>query len=149
MKTVELTVMRDTEIRPTEPLEGSTLGKVYADAVYLGETMEDQDLRLEEGNPKQPGISAIPTGRYRLTLYHSPKHGVVPLFHDVPGFTYIEMHAANKPEELRGCIAVGRIRTARGVATCAPVLARIVNIMQAAEDEGVEVYCTVKRAGEP
>lgn len=54
---------------------------------------------------KHPGIRA---GRYRATVYYSPRLGrTVLLLHDVPGRTMIELHNANFPWELEGCIAVG------------------------------------------
>ncbi len=52
----------------------------------------------------------IPEGRYKISLYPSPKNKrEVPLL-DVPGRQYIEIHIANKPEELEGCIAIGKER---------------------------------------
>jgi len=87
----------------------------------------------------------MPTGRYELTLYNSPKHGTVPLFNDVPGFSYCEMHKANHAEELLGCVAVGDERTSDGVRDCTPALARIVAEMRAAKIDGRKVFCTISR----
>ena len=91
---------------------------------------------------------AMPLGRFKIVLYNSPKHGVVPLFLDVPQFEYTEFHGANHANQLLGCVAVGKVRTSDGVANCQPVLQRIVAMMQSAEDEGPECYCTIKREGE-
>ena len=53
----------------------------------------------------------IPEGSYRLSLYPSEKNFCdVPLLNHVPGREYIEIHIANRPDELEGCIAVGKIR---------------------------------------
>lgn len=52
---------------------------------------------------------AIPMGRYEMVLYKSPKRGYdVPLLKDVPGRDFIEIHIANKPEDLEGCIGLGK-----------------------------------------
>src|SRR6476660_4878109 len=51
----------------------------------------------------------IPAGTYGITLYDSPHNKrVVPLLLDVPGRSEIEIHIANYPHELEGCIAVGQ-----------------------------------------
>lgn len=52
----------------------------------------------------------IPVGNYIITLYVSPEHGLVPLLHDVPGRSSIEMHEGNFEMNSKGCILVGRNR---------------------------------------
>ena len=148
MTPVEFLIVRDFNHPSITEVEGFCLGKIYSENLYIGETLEDEDRRLEEGHSKVYGRSAMPTGRYELTLYHSPKHGVVPLFMNVPNFEYTEIHGANTANQLLGCVAVGKIRTSDGVANCAPVVQRIVAIMQTAEDEGSKCFCTIKREGE-
>ena len=138
-------VLRDVCSVGCKASEGFSLGRIYADSSYIGFTLEDEDRRLEEGNEKVYGRTAIPLGRYKMSLYQSPKHGLVPLLHDVPGFTYIEIHKANEADELLGCIAVGRDRTEVGVRNCAPILNRIVAMMEQAADEGRDVFCVVDR----
>lgn len=147
MTPIELNIIRDTLAVGVSGAEGFTLGRIYNGKIYIGHTLEDEDRRLEEGGIKVKGKTAMPLGRFRLELYHSPKHGLVPLFKDVPQFSYTEIHKANKAEELLGCVAVGKVRTETGVANCAPILARIVDIMQHAEDEGRPVFCTISRQG--
>jgi hypothetical protein len=55
----------------------------------------------------QHGISCIPKGTYTVQDYQSPVHGTVWQIMDVPDRSNIEIHSANKPSELLGCIAVG------------------------------------------
>lgn len=148
MKHLEIEVVREVFGPPLGIQEGFTLGKLFVDGLYYGFTVEDQDRYLEAGGAKVPGKTAMPTGRYLITLYNSPKHGLVPLFNDVPQFSYCEIHKANVAEELQGCIGVGKVRTARGVATCAVVLQRLVEAIQAAEDEGRACFCTIRRGGD-
>lgn len=145
MKPLELAIVREICAVGTPAKEGFSLGRIYVSDLYYGYTLEDEDRRLEEGGEKIYGKTAMPLGRFRLSLYQSPKHGLVPLFHDVPNFTYTEIHKANHAEELLGCVAVGRIRTDDGVMNCAAILDRIVDAMQHAEDEGRECYCTISR----
>lgn len=55
---------------------------------------------------------AIPTGTYKVTLYNSPDHdnALVPLLHDVPGRSFIEIHWGNWESNSKGCILVGKER---------------------------------------
>ena len=55
----------------------------------------------------KPFFSCIPFGVYTCKLIHSPKFGTVFEVIDVPGRTKILIHAANRAEELQGCIAPG------------------------------------------
>ena len=51
----------------------------------------------------------VPVGTYTCIRYLSPKRGyVVWMLQDVPGHDHIEIHIANKQEELDGCIAIGQ-----------------------------------------
>lgn len=98
----------------------STEGELYLDGAFECWILEDRSRRLFSDMPfadlvstKVPGETAIPTGRYRIELYNSPKHGPDTLqLVGVPGFTNIQIHIANKAEELLGCMAPGNDRTA-------------------------------------
>lgn len=51
----------------------------------------------------------IPVGEYELELYNSPKHGVDTLqLRGVKGRSNIQIHIANAPHELLGCLAPGK-----------------------------------------
>lgn len=69
-----------------------------------------------ERHPSDPEHPAIKAGTYPVTVYYSPrlKRNVL-LLHDVPGREWIEIHNANFVSEVKGCIAVGRIRTPSSV----------------------------------
>lgn len=78
---------------------GALRGVLFVDSEYECWTIENSTLK-------------IPEGEYKITLYPSPSlKREVPLLVDVPGRTYIEIHSANYPDELKGCIAVGVSRT--------------------------------------
>lgn len=55
----------------------------------------------------QHDISCIPTGVYDVEKYQSPKHGDVWQIMNVPNRSNIEIHPANLPSQLLGCIGVG------------------------------------------
>ena len=145
MTPVEFFIVRDTFETGADNREGFALGQMYLETELVCQTVEDEDRHMEDGNGKLYGKTAMPTGRYELELYNSPKHGWVPLFKNVPGFTFTEIHKANHAEELLGCVAVGTRRTDMGVENCAPALALIVAEMRQAKIEDRKVFCTIRR----
>lgn len=109
--------------------ENYTIGKLFIDNEYFCDTIEDsdrgltKDMSIEEiENKKIYGKTAIPTGKYEVTLdVKSPKFsnftkykwakiwdGYLPRLKDVPGFDGILIHVANKAEDILGCIGVGK-----------------------------------------
>lgn len=104
-----------------------TIGKLYIDGVYFCDTLEDKDrgirseMSLEEIKKlKIKGQTAIPSGKYRITLnVLSPKYskvqkykafnkGYMPRLIDVKGYDGILIHAGNTIEDTEGCILVGK-----------------------------------------
>lgn len=120
-------------------------GKFFVDGKYLCETLEDNDQYLEiDGTQKVPGQSAIPRGRYRVTLTLSRRFGkIMPLLHDVPGFDGVRFHGGNTEANTEGCPLLGAVRTKDGIAQCAAVNQRLIMILQAAEQRGEDVWIDV------
>lgn len=93
--------------------EESTLGLLFVDNRFFCYTLEDQF-----NEPKIPGETRIPPGRYQIKLrtdggMHT-RYGERFDFHvgmlwlqDVPGFTFIYMHVGNKDDDSEGCILTG------------------------------------------
>lgn len=74
------------------------------------------EMRREDGThvaytverPRTGAHCCIPEGTYTLSRYDSPKHGPNTWQFDVvPYRTNIQIHVANWPSELLGCIALG------------------------------------------
>ena len=74
-------------------------------------------------NKNRQGSSCIPEGEYELLLFDSPAHGHTVVFHNpqlniygtpamipagVKGRSLCEIHNANWPFQLKGCVAVGQ-----------------------------------------
>ena len=73
-----------------------TFGVLFTDSYFECFTLENT-------------AKIIPSGTYGITLYDSPHNKrIVPLLIGVPGREEIEIHIANYPHELEGCIAVGQ-----------------------------------------
>ena len=107
---------------------GYTIGKLYVDGEYFCDTLEDTDRGLSQDaayatnkRKKVQGETAIPTGRYQVTLgVKSPKYskrkaydwckGYLPRLLSVPCFDGILIHAGNTAFDTDGCILVGKNR---------------------------------------
>lgn len=94
------------EFRRTEStIYNATFSDVYLDGQALGLFgLENTELM-------------IPIGEYEADVYLSPKaHGFpVLLLKNVPDRSYIEMHPANWPHQLEGCIAPGKLKDVASV----------------------------------
>lgn len=81
-------------------------GTLNVDGVQVYFTLEPP-IRFE----KIAGDTAIPAGRYRVTITHSPKFKRdMPLLLDVPDFETVRIHWGNKAKDTDGCILVGNKR---------------------------------------
>jgi Steigviridae/Suoliviridae L,D-carboxypeptidase/transpeptidase len=94
------------------PQRHVTFGTLFVDGVMECLTLEDE-IRERPGVPvsvwKVPGQTAIPAGRYSISLTMSARFGcVLPLLRDVPGFSGIRIHTGNVIDDTDGCILVGR-----------------------------------------
>lgn len=120
------------------------LGKLFVDGKLLGQTLEDQDRHLEDGGEKIAKETAIPRGRYKVQLSFSNRFKrIMPEVLDVPQFKGVRIHGGNTEEDTEGCPLLGAIRTQTGVAQCGGVNQRLVNLIEAAEIRGEEVYLEV------
>lgn len=101
-----ITIIRDTF------LSQSTSGTFFTDdGAVRGYTLEPHAIDWVT-EKKLRGHTAIPTGRYRISMYNSPRQKeAVPLLQAVPHFSMVEIHVGNFPKDTQGCILVGNQRT--------------------------------------
>lgn len=121
-----------------------TIGNLFVNGKLFCQTVEDTDRdlnrngRFDNGEAKVYAQTAIPNGRYRVTMaVQSPKFsqrreydwwkpnglcGMLPRLLDVPHFEGILIHAGSSARSSAGCIIVGRNTVVGGVtdsmATC-------------------------------
>jgi hypothetical protein len=136
-------LVRDKAMPPRNGLDGYTLGEIrygVIDSQRVCYTLEDEDNHLEDGNGKPYRRSAIPTGRYRITI---PGNGNYILINHVPGFFHAEIRTGNALDE--GDVAVGDSRTLAGVGITVPALARLITELRRLTMAGVAVYLNVSR----
>jgi hypothetical protein len=91
-----------------------TFGVVMVDDRFFGFCLEDV-VREKSGHPvdtwKIPGVTAIPAGKYRLTLSLSNRFKrVMPEVQNVTGFAGIRIHAGNVAADTEGCLLFGKQR---------------------------------------
>ena len=139
-----------------------TIGHLYIDGAYFCDTCEDRDRGLRQDLPlsankarKRAGTTAIPTGRYRLTLgVKSPRfsqkkqyaacNGYLPRLLNVPAFDGVLIHIGNSAQDSEGCILVGRNKQVGRVLESTTTFWQLYDRLQTADRKGEQIYITVK-----
>ena len=87
--------------------------------------------------PKVPGATAIPAGRYEVIVNRSPRFGRdLPRLLDVPGFEGILIHRGNTAEDTSGCILVGENRERGKVINSTRYEVQLTGILERAQEKG-------------
>lgn len=151
---MELTLKR------TARRQSYTIGRLTADGAYLCDTLEDADRGLtQDMDPdriarlKVKGTTAIPAGRYRLTLdvvsprfkgrsWARPYGGRVPRLLGVPGFEGVLIHPGNTPADTDGCLLVGRNTAVGRVTESVATYHKVMALLEARRDE--DIWMTVE-----
>ena len=92
------------KLQRTFKAETYTIGKLFIDGVYFCDTLEDKvrDVKIK-------GITAIPTGKYKIQITMSNRFKkLMPLLINVPNFEGVRIHSGNTSEDTEGCILVGK-----------------------------------------
>ena len=95
--------------------EGYTIGEWTVDDKKMCNSMEDRDRGLQQymsdgeiARLKEYGETAIPTGKYKVTMTYSPKYKrMMPQVMNVKGFTGVRIHSGNTAQDSLGCILLG------------------------------------------
>lgn len=114
-----------------------TLGTLFVDDVMECLTLEDE-IRERPGVPvsvwKVPKQTAIPAGRYSMSLTMSRRFGrVLPLLKAVPGFSGIRIHTGNCVDDTEGCILVGRRASGTRIAESRIAFRRLMETLERAD----------------
>lgn len=143
---MELSLQRATTAKET------TFGELTVDGERFCFTLEDA-VREQPGVPvarwKIKGKTAIPAGRYLITLNNSPRFGPETItVNGVEGFDFIRMHGGNNKDSTEGCIIVGdQIDSAKAQISGAllrGVLTKLKEKIRYALRQGEEVWLTIK-----
>jgi len=125
-----------------------TLGKFSIDGRFECYSCEDV-VREVVGAPveswKIPAETAIPCGRYRVTITFSNRFKkLLPEVHGVAGFAGVRLHAGNTEADTEGCPLLGDVRFVTYIGASKIAAARVQGKIQAALDAGKEVWLTVQ-----
>ena len=138
------------------------IGDLSVNEVYFSNTLEDTDRGLTSDMTdeqieqiKQKGITAIPTGRYKVVMnVQSPKFskykqyefcdGYLPRLVDVPGFEGILIHIGNYPKDTDGCILVGKNTVKGAVIESTATFKKLYDILKNADEAGQDIYITIE-----
>ena len=139
--------------------EKYTIGRLYIDGEYFCDTLEDTDRGLAQADglavckrKKIPGVTAIPTGRYRVvTNVVSPRFskfkqyqfcgGKLPRIINVPAFEGVLIHIGNYPNQTEGCVLVGKNTVVGAVMESAVTFRRLMDRLKGVKGY---IYITIE-----
>jgi len=92
-----------------------TIGSLFINDVFFCYTLEDKDRGLKQSDSllfiqakKIFGLTAIPSGFYKLTVNQSPKFKrILPRIIEIKGFDGVLLHRGNSANDSLGCILLG------------------------------------------
>lgn len=122
--------------------EHRTHGDLYVDGQWQCYTLEDvvRDVKIK-------GETAIPAGKYRITLEHSRRFGPSTItVKDVPGFTGVRIHAGNTEGDTEGCPLVGQVRADASILKSRAALDELKPEIAAALQAGELVWLEIRDA---
>lgn len=136
-----------------------TIGRLYVDGELFCNTLEDTDRGLDDSqsleyikSKKIAGRTAIPTGRYKVTLnVVSPKYskrrqydfcgGRVPRLIGLKGYDGVLIHIGNTAADTEGCILVGENKVKGQVINSTATFKRLYKRLEQAKGE---IWITIK-----
>ena len=127
-------------------------GKRLGDGQHYCCTLEDTDRGLDSKmsvdkilSIKKPHITAIPTGRYEITVTYSPHfRRNLPLLNNVPCYLGVRIHPGNTAEDTDGCILVGENTTKGRVNISKYWFALVMRQIIPTLNKGEKVFITIK-----
>lgn len=139
-----------------------TIGNLYVNGDKFSDTLEDTDRGLNSTmnlddikKIKKAGITAIPTGRYKITLNvqspkfkHYPQYsfcdGYLPRLISVPGYEGVLIHIGNYASDTDGCILVGKNTVKGAVMDSTATFKKLLALMQEADNKKELIYITIE-----
>jgi hypothetical protein len=125
----------------------TTIGQLLIDSLFTCYTLEDkvrENFVQAEGQWKIFGKTAIPAGRYKVTMEDSGRFGPKTLtVNNVPGYTSVRMHPGNTNADTEGCILLGMSKDEDDIYDSRIAVDKVKSIVGPVLDEGSEVWITI------
>lgn len=142
---------------------GYTIGRLSIDGKYFSDTLEDVDRGLDSSmsldvlkRKKLAHITAIPTGRYQVTMdvisprlsrskfYKQYGGGRVPRLLNVPAFDGILIHCGNTAKDTDGCILVGKNKQVGMVLDSKATYSNLYPLLEVAYKRKEKIFITIQ-----
>ncbi len=95
----------ELKVKRTDYTDISTIGDFYVDEEWFSFALEDC---VRPDGVKIPGKTAIPAGRYQVTIDQSVRFGrAMPHILNVPNFEGVRIHQGNYAKDTEGCLLLG------------------------------------------
>jgi hypothetical protein len=129
---------------------GATISTVYVDGKLFCFACEDE-VREVPGVPvekwKIKGITAIPTGRYKVIINMSYRFKkIMPLLLNVPGFDGIRIHPGNTSLDTDGCILPGMKAGRSSVSDSRRAYEKLFTVISETIKQDGDVFIEIKNA---
>lgn len=140
------------------PKDNYTIGHLYVEGLYFCDTIEDKVRSLNSLADKIHGQTAIPMGRYRISLdvksnkfskysfYQEVCNGYLPRLTSVPFFDGILLHVADGyrgADLLEGCIGVGKNKIKGGLLYGKEMFTELYAKLKQAKERGEPIWITI------
>ena len=142
--TLEIQLNRQT-LQPERTFGELLIGKHFCWTLEDTDRGLYQDMTPEEIQQfKEYGKTAIPAGRYRITLVYSPKFKrLMPYVNNVTGFSGILLHGGTTEADTLGCPLIAYNKDEKAGKVWKSAEKDFTAIIADAEARGVECYITV------
>jgi len=122
----------------------STIGKLYADGIFVCVTLEDV---VRPDGIKIPSETAVPAGNYNVDITPSPRFGcLMPLLVNVQGFVGVRIHWGNSAKDTDGCILVGESKGTDWISGSRRAWDALMALLNAAKARGETISLTICNA---
>lgn len=142
---------------------GYTIGHLYVNGIYFSDTLEDTDRGLSSSmsldvlkKKKLPHITAIPTGKYQITMdvisprfskskfYQQFGEGRVPRLLNIPAYQGVLIHCGSTAKDTDGCILVGKNTKVGMVLDSKQTYTNLYPLLEAAAKRKENIFITIE-----
>lgn len=121
--------------------EACTVGNLYVNGKWECYILEDVEREC-----KIAGKTAIPAGRYKVGITHSPRFKKpLPLLFDVPNYAGVRIHPGNTADDTEGCLLPGQTNpTPYTVGSSGKAFDALMEKLRGAEAAGDQIWIEIE-----